>query len=545
MKKQTIALLLAAQCGLMLAGCGAGESAETEAATTAATEAAASSEETEASQETDTESRSIIVGTSGTSDKYSVLDDEGNWTGVDADIWKEIEERTGWDVEIKQVDFAGTWGELDSGRIDIASNYWAVNDERKEKYCTSIPYASDVQVVVVPEDRTDLNTFEDIRGAKVSVAQGQSAQFMIQAIADQYDFDVIVYESDALQDLLLGRVDATASSITYVQNYCDTHGVKVHQLEEDLSKVNVGMYAQKTEEGEALMADINAVLQEMLDDGTIAEITEKYLDMDMTEFIMPEDGAADTEEAETSEEAAAVEFTDRSLTIGTVGGSNGYSVYSGEGSDWTGVDGELWKAIVERTGWDIEIKQVDFASTWGELDTGRIDIASNFWAINDTRKEKYSVSIPYASDIQLIAVPEDRTDINTLEDLRGAKIAVFQGQSALYTLQSIADQYDFDVIVYEDAYAAMQDMLLGRVDAYAANITFFELYEKNFGTKVHTLEEELSHVNVGLYAQKTEEGQALIDEINIVLQELLDDGTISAICDEWLGVDLTQYITEE
>ena len=235
-------------------------------------------------------------------------------------------------------------------------------------------------------------------------------------------------------------------------------------------------------------------------------------------------------------------YTPRTVRIGTVGGSGGYSVLSDNG-EWSGVDGDLWKEIVERTGWEIEIQQVEFSGTWGELDAGRIDVASNFWAINDTRKEKYNVTIPYAADVQQIVVPEDRTDLNTFEDLRGASIAVYQGQSAQFTLQAIADQYDFNIVIYEDAAAGMQDMLLGRVDAYAANITYFNDYCETHDVKVHTLEEELSQVNVGLYAAKTDEGAALVEELNQVLQEMLDDGTVSAICEKWLGMDLTQYIS--
>ena len=274
MKKYGILAAALALC-MGLTACGGGTAAPTESPT-------------ESQPSEDSNTRTIVVGTVGGSGRYSVLNDDGTWSGVDGDLWNEIQERTGWDIEVKQVEFSGTWGELDAGRIDIASNYWAINDTRKEKYAVSIPYASDVQIVAVPGDRTDINTFEDLRGAKIAVTQGQSAQYLLEEIADQYDFEVVVYESNATEDMLLGRTDALGSSITDVTDYCNTHDVEMHVLDDQLSQVNVGLYAAKTEEGEALIEELNEVLQEMLDDGTIAAITEKWLGMDMTATIVEE-----------------------------------------------------------------------------------------------------------------------------------------------------------------------------------------------------------------------------------------------------------------
>ncbi|MFQ9702367.1 MAG: substrate-binding periplasmic protein [Enterocloster clostridioformis] len=65
------------------------------------------------------ESRTVIVGTAGTGEPYSMVDDQGNWTGAEADLWAEIEARTGWTIEMKQVsDMASSFGELNTGRVD-------------------------------------------------------------------------------------------------------------------------------------------------------------------------------------------------------------------------------------------------------------------------------------------------------------------------------------------------------------------------------------------------------------------------------------------
>ena len=66
--------------------------------------------------------RTVTVVTAGTGEPYSLLADDGTWTGIDAEMWDEIEKRTRWKVELKQAAFDALWGELDTERADVAAN---------------------------------------------------------------------------------------------------------------------------------------------------------------------------------------------------------------------------------------------------------------------------------------------------------------------------------------------------------------------------------------------------------------------------------------
>ncbi len=48
---------------------------------------------------------------------------------------------------------------------------------------------------------------------------------------------------------------------------------------------NVAYFLPKTERGDKLTEELNDVIQEMLDDGTVAKITEKWMYSDMTKLI--------------------------------------------------------------------------------------------------------------------------------------------------------------------------------------------------------------------------------------------------------------------
>ena len=274
MKKRILAAMLAAVMVVAVAaGCGKSSDSKTDASGDA---------------ESKDEARKVVLVTSGAGEPYSLLADDGTWTGIDAEMWAEIEKRTGWEVEVKQAAFDSIWGELDTNRADVAANCWAVKPERTEKYYASIPYYGDAQCIIVPESNTDINTFDDLRGKKVGCTNGQAAQTIIEQMSGEIGFEVVLYEDSTvgMNDLNLGRVDAYANTTTNVNNfmhYNDT--IKFRFLDEDLTANNVAYFIQKTDEGKELCDELNKVLQEMLDDGTVAKITEKWMFADMTQLI--------------------------------------------------------------------------------------------------------------------------------------------------------------------------------------------------------------------------------------------------------------------
>lgn len=234
------------------------------------------------------EAETVVVVTAGTAEPYSLLHDDGSWTGIDAEMWDEIAKRTGWKIELKQAAFDAIWGELDTERADVSANCWAVKPERTEKYYDTIPYYGDAQCVIVPEENTTINVFDDLKGTKVGCTNGQAAQTIIEEMSKEIGFEVVLYEDSTvgMNDLALGRLDAYANTTTNVLNFMHyNENIKFRFLDEDLMANNVAYFLPKTERGEKLRDELNAVLQEMLDDGTVAKITEKWMFSDMTQLI--------------------------------------------------------------------------------------------------------------------------------------------------------------------------------------------------------------------------------------------------------------------
>ena len=94
--------------------------------------------------------------TSGTGEPYSLLSDDGTWTGIDADMWAEIEERTGWDVEVNRTGIRRNVGRTGIQNVQtLLQTVQAVTDERMEKYNATIPYYGDAQCIIVNNENED------------------------------------------------------------------------------------------------------------------------------------------------------------------------------------------------------------------------------------------------------------------------------------------------------------------------------------------------------------------------------------------------------
>ena len=291
MKRRLIAaLLVTAMAMTMAAGCGnsdsgdSGDSGKDKAKTETENDA---EENSDADSDTGYSDRKVTLVTSGSGEPYTLLADDGTWTGIDAEMWAEIEERTGWEVEVKQAAFDAMWGELDTARADVVANCTAVKPEREEKYNATIPYYGDAQCVIV-NDSSSYKTVEDLKGKVVGCTNGQAAQTIIEDLGAEIGFEVKLYEDSAvgMNDLMLERIDAYANTTTNVNAFSHNNGeADFRFFEENLLANNVAYFLPKTDEGAELKEELDKVIQEMLDDGTIGKITEKWMFADMTELI--------------------------------------------------------------------------------------------------------------------------------------------------------------------------------------------------------------------------------------------------------------------
>lgn len=226
------------------------------------------------------------------------------------------------------------------------------------------------------------------------------------------------------------------------------------------------------------------------------------------------------------------------ITIGTSGGYHPFT-FKNEEDKLDGFEIDVWNAIGEKIGYEIDFKTSDFSGLFGMLDTGRIDTIANQITITDQRKEKYLFPVPYVYSGAQLIVKEGNNDIVSLESLKGKKVGVSLGSNYEQIIREYDKNNEIEVVTYEDFIGSLQDVALGRIDAVmndklagAINIKESGLPLQLGGEPVSTLENSFPFAN-------NDENEALIKEINKAVVEMQTDGSLKDISMKWFGVDVT------
>lgn len=218
----------------------------------------------------------LVIGTSPDFPPFEYLDADGNVVGIEIDMLEIICEKLGVSLEIKQMDFDSVLPGVQTGKFNVGVSGISVTPEREKNTLFSIPYCLAAQAIVVTSDST-ITGKADLEGKAVSVQTGTTAEEF--CMGEGYTVKAFAANADAQTALTTGKVaawvidDLTAAEMvaTYNEDHPDAPLVI---LDEAMTTEPYALaFAQG---GDNLVAEINKILQEMLDDGTIAKIFKKY-----------------------------------------------------------------------------------------------------------------------------------------------------------------------------------------------------------------------------------------------------------------------------
>lgn len=297
MKKFFAMALSCALCISMLAGCGdsaassaapAASAAETataaptEAAAPAADEASAKEEapaeagstaEAAATEFTTVEEGKLHMATNATFPPYEMVADDGTFEGIDVDIAGKIAEKLGLELVVDDMDFGSIITSVQTGKEDIALAGLTVTDERKQNVDFTDSYATGVQVVIVPED-SDIKTIDDLQGKLIGCQESTTGYAYC---TDDYGEDMVTAfpsGANAVQALLTGKIDAVVIDKQPAEAYvAQNEGLKILDTEYVAENYAIGVSKDNT----ALRDAVNNALKELIDDGTVQSILDKYI----------------------------------------------------------------------------------------------------------------------------------------------------------------------------------------------------------------------------------------------------------------------------
>ncbi|MBP8639773.1 MAG: amino acid ABC transporter substrate-binding protein [Oscillospiraceae bacterium] len=200
--------------------------------------------------------------------------------GIDAEIAAAIAEKLGLTLEIGDMEFDSIITAVNGGKADIGMAGMTVTPERQEEVNFTTSYATGVQVIIVPED-SDITSVDDLmaEGASHIIGVQRNTTGDLYTTWDLEDAGLATIDryskgTEAVMALLTGKVDCVVIDNEPAKAFvAENPGLKILDTEY-IEEQYAGAVAKSNT---ALCDAINKALQELIDDGTVKSIIDKYI----------------------------------------------------------------------------------------------------------------------------------------------------------------------------------------------------------------------------------------------------------------------------
>ena len=267
--KKLIALSLALIMVLALAACAPATKGDANDTT------AAKNEQTL----TTVESGKLIMATNAAFPPYEYIEN-GKVVGIDAEIAGAIADKLGLVLQIDDMEFDSIIEAVKGGKADIGLAGLTVTDERKEEVDFTESYATGVQVIIVAENST-ITSADDLfaEGASTKIGVQRNTTGDLYTTWDLEDEGLATIDryskgAEAVQALKTGKVDCVVIDNEPAKAFVNAvEGLKILETEYIQEQYAAAMNKENTELFEA----VNNALKELIADGTVKGIIEKYI----------------------------------------------------------------------------------------------------------------------------------------------------------------------------------------------------------------------------------------------------------------------------
>ncbi|WP_101951471.1 ABC transporter permease subunit [Mycobacterium sp. 3519A] len=216
----------------------------------------------------------LRVGTEGVYSPFSYHDPAtGQLVGYDVDVARAVADKLGVRVEFVETPWDSIFAALEANRFDVVANEVTINDERKAKYDLSEPYSVGEGVIVTRADDNSISSLADLKG-KVA-AENATSNWSDVARKAGARVEAVEGFTQAIKLLNQGRVDVVVNDSIAVYAYLAETGDKTVKIAGNVGEKSEQGFAARKNSG--LLPDLNKALDELRADGTLADISQKYL----------------------------------------------------------------------------------------------------------------------------------------------------------------------------------------------------------------------------------------------------------------------------
>ncbi|BBF42938.1 amino acid ABC transporter, amino acid-binding protein [Lachnospiraceae bacterium KM106-2] len=266
MKKRSLVCLLLVLC-MLVAGCKSEKAADGK----------------DHSLENVKDAGELILGLDASFPPMGFKNDDQEIVGFDIDVATEVCKRMDVKLKLQPISWDAKEQELNTNNIDCIWNGFSYSDQYAKSMTLSKPYMKNTQVAVVLAD-SDIKTIDDLKGKTVAIQNGSTASLAIDKHKEFKDGlkELIKVDDNvqALMDLKVKGSDCVVLDEVVARYYTGKEKGRFRVLEESLADEQYVIGFRKGET--SLCKEVEKQLKEMKADGTLAKISEKWFDKDIT-----------------------------------------------------------------------------------------------------------------------------------------------------------------------------------------------------------------------------------------------------------------------
>lgn len=238
---------------------------------------ACSSEKKSDDTNTDTDTQeTLTMATNAEFPPYEYKEGD-NVVGIDAEVAQAIADKLGMKLEIVDTKFDAIIPGVQSGKYDMGMAGMTVTPEREQSVAFSDSYATGIQSIIVKQGSAIKSVDDLSEKTKIGVQLGTTGD--IYAKDDFGDEAVQEYDkgADAVQALIAGKIDCVIIDNEPAKSFVAANEgleiLKTSYAEEDYA---ICFKKDNTE----LQTKVNDALKELIADGTVQKIVDKYITAD-------------------------------------------------------------------------------------------------------------------------------------------------------------------------------------------------------------------------------------------------------------------------
>jgi His/Glu/Gln/Arg/opine family amino acid ABC transporter permease subunit len=264
----------------------------------------------------------LVIGTDATYPPFEYVEN-GRLQGFDIDLGDAIARELGVQSEWVQMEWAGIFPGLETGKFDLVITGVTITEERKKGLGFSRPYFLSGQTVVRRKGDTRIGGAKDLPGRVVAVQQETTGQVAAERIGLPRDR---IHRFDTLQDALLDvrneRADAAIGDLPALKEIIRKGYPELEVVGGIFVRENLGVVARRGDRD--LIAGVNGALDQLMVDGRYEQIYERWIREPATTHLIA--GLDDVRGVGTAVPAATAAAAPPAPSAGKAAGGSAFTI---------------------------------------------------------------------------------------------------------------------------------------------------------------------------------------------------------------------------